>query len=394
MDMSLKLTNDQRAVVRKAITAHPDWKAYSREHGVTSPDLTSVKCIEVCAALGINVQDVLTGETRQSDDDEVRAIINAKPEPKPEPKPVQSDMGAEMQALLALKSLLGGAVDEGKVRAIVDDAMRPVLEAIGKPALMVVDKDGKAFGKTLPPTRHPLLDTLLKCVTARDASGNRLNVWIAGPAGSGKTHAASQVAEALGLSFGFHGAMTMPHELVGFVDAGGTYRETVFVRMFRDGGVCLLDEVDAGSNEALLALNAALANGAISLPSSDLVKRHPDFVCIAAANTWGAGATADYIGRAKLDAAFLDRFGARLSWDYDAKLERNMCGNEDWAREVQEARAAARKLGLKVVITPRASMSGSALLASGMDIKEVRALTYLSAMTADQATMLRKELGQ
>jgi hypothetical protein len=393
MDMSLKLTNDQRAIVRKAITAHPDWKAYSREHGVTSPDLTSVKCLEVCAALGINVQAALA-ETPREDAPKAEKAETPREAPKPEPKPVQSEMGAEMQALLALKSLLGGAVDEGKVRAIVDDAMRPVLEAIGKPALMVVDKDGKAFGKTLPPTRHPLLDTLLKCLTARDASGNRLNVWIAGPAGSGKTHAASQVAEALGLPFGFHGAMTMPHELVGFVDAGGTYRETVFVRMFRDGGVCLLDEVDAGSNEALLALNAALANGAISLPSGDLVKRHADFVCIAAANTWGAGATADYIGRAKLDAAFLDRFGARLSWDYDAKLERNMCGNEDWAREVQEARAAARKLGLKVVITPRASMSGSALLASGMDIKEVRALTYLSAMTADQATMLKKELGQ
>lgn len=388
--MSLKLSNDQRAIVRKAITAHPGWKAYSRDNGVTSPDLTSVKCIEVCAHLGIDVQAVLAGETPKDGDAEVRAIIHA---PKAEtPKPVQSEMGAEMQALLALKSLLGGAVDEGKVRAIVDDAMRPVLEAIGKPALMVVDKNGEAWGKSLPPTRHPLIDTLLKCVTAKDAHGHRMNVWIAGPAGSGKTHAASQVAEALGLPFGFHGAMTMPHELVGFVDAGGTYRETVFVRMFRDGGVCLLDEVDAGSNEALLALNAALANGRISLPSGDLVARHPDFVCIGAANTWGAGATAEYIGRAKLDAAFLDRFGARLAWDYDGKLERAMCGNEDWAREVQSARAAARKLGLKVVITPRASMAGAALLATGMDVKEVRALTYLSAMTPDQATMLRKEL--
>ena len=136
----------------------------------------------------------------------------------PAPIPAPAD---EAQALNALRTLLGGAVDEGKVRAIVDAALAPVMEALGKPALLVIDTNGNSLGKMLPPSRHPLLDTLLRAVSAKDAHGNRLNAWIAGPAGSGKTHAAGQVATALGLQFGFHGAMTMPHELVGFVDAGG-----------------------------------------------------------------------------------------------------------------------------------------------------------------------------
>lgn len=381
MNMALTLTNAQRAVVRAAIVKAPGWNDWRKARGVTSQDMTSALCKMACEDLGLDLAEILNA-TPVQDDLPMTAHV---------PAPVPAD---EAQALNALRTLLGGAVDEGKVRAIVDAALAPVLEALGKPALLVVDKEGHAWGKMLPPTRHPLLDTLLRCVSARDARGNRLNVWIAGPAGSGKTHAAGQVAEALGLPFGFHGAMTMPHELVGFVDAGGTYRPTVFVTLFQNGGVCLLDEVDAGSNEALLALNAALSNGAISLPSGDLVQRHPDFICIGAANTWGAGATADYIGRAKLDAAFLDRFAVKLAWDYDAKLERAMCGNEDWAREVQTARAAARTLGLKIVITPRASMAGAALLASGFDAKEAASLTYLAGLTDDQRAMLRKEVAK
>jgi cobaltochelatase CobS len=381
MNMALTLTNAQRAVVRAAIVKAPGWNDWRKARGVTSQDMTSALCKDACSDLGLDLAE----------------ILNATPvqEPLPmtahTPAPVPAD---EAQALNALRTLLGGAVDEGKVRAIVDAALAPVMEALGKPALLVVDREGQAWGKMLPPSRHPLLETLLRCASARDAQGNRLNTWIAGPAGSGKTHAARQVAEALGLPYGFHGAMTMPHELVGFVDAGGTYRPTVFVTLFQTGGVCLLDEVDAGSNEALLALNAALSNGTISLPSGDLVQRHPDFVCIAAANTWGAGATADYIGRAKLDAAFLDRFGFKLAWDYDLKFERAISGNEDAARVVQSARDAAKRLGLKVVITPRASTAYATALAAGFTASEAADLTYLAGLTDDQRAMLRKEVSK
>jgi cobaltochelatase CobS len=73
---------------------------------------------------------------------------------------------------------------------------------------------------------------------------------------------------------------------------------------------------------ALLAFNAALANGVAAFPDGS-IKRHPETVIIAAANTWGFGGDANYIGRAKLDAAFLDRF-VTLAWGYDEDLERTI----------------------------------------------------------------------
>lgn len=374
------LTNEDRARARKAITSHPDWPDYRARTGYTAADLTTARCNEAARALGIDLRAVLAG-TETPDPTETRPVTKTPPAA---PKAT----GDDAAALATIRQLLGASVDAAQVKAIVDEALAPVLESIGRPALRVIDGDGNRLGRDLPPTRHPKTDTLLSAVSARDASGHRLNVWIAGPAGSGKTYAARSIAEALGLDFAFHGAMTMTHELTGFVDAGGTYHATPFVRLFEAGGVCLLDEVDAGSSEALLALNAALANGMMTLPDGRQIARHADFVCIAAANTWGGGATADYVGRARIDAAFLDRFGARIAWDYDDKLEREMCGNPDWARRVQKARKAAQKAGLKVVISPRASMAGAALVAGGMTEDEAAALTYLANLSPEQVAMI------
>jgi len=167
-------------------------------------------------------------------------------------------------------------VDEAQVRTIVKDEVAPLYKALEQPKIILMKED-RELGD-LPPTRHPMTDKLLSALVVKCADGHALNVWIAGPAGSGKTFAVKQVAKTMGLEYGFHGAMSMPHELVGFVDAGGHYHETVFVRLYRNGGVCLLDECDAGSSEALLVLNAALANGQMSLPTGEIIDRHSDFL--------------------------------------------------------------------------------------------------------------------
>lgn len=377
MNAQARLSNEDRARLRKAITAHPDWPAYRAEHGVTSADLTSARCLEAATALCIDVQSVIDGH--------VDVVQTPDEKPAPAAAPVAAPDPADVLGML--RQVIGGQVDAAQVKAIVDQALEPVLADLGRP-VKVVAPDGAAMGKELPPVRHPMAETLVRACASRTVDGHRLNVWIAGPAGSGKTFAAQQAAGALGIEYGFHGAMTMAHELTGFVDAGGTYHETIFVRLYRDGGLCLLDEVDAGSSEALLALNAALANGRMALPNGQMIERHPDFVCIGAANTWGNGATAEYIGRARIDAAFLDRFGVRLAWDYDPKLERAICGDEDWARRVQNARDAARKAGLKVMITPRASMTGAALIASGMTPDEAAKVTYLAGLTDEQVKQI------
>ncbi len=392
------LTNAQRAAVRRLIASSPDWPAYRRLHGVDTSSLGSARAVDVARELGLDLTSILAGETGTATESETAmpaptvpaGLFNRDGAPRPAAPALDvttaaaagtaaaGDVGA---ALATLAAAFGGA---GNVQPALD-AIAGRLDALesAAPRLLVVDAAGTALGADLPPSRHPMLETLIRTVSARKPDGSRLNVWLAGPAGSGKTTAARMTAEALGLAFGPMGAMAQAHELVGFVDAGGRYHDTPFTRLYRDGGVCLLDEVDSSDAAVTLALNGPLDNGLMTLPTGETIARHADFVCIGAGNTYGSGATAEYIGRNKLDGAFLDRF-VSLAWGYDEALETALTGNEAWSRRVQKARRAAAKAGLKVLITPRASINGAALLRAGLDADTVAGMTYLRGLTAAQ----------
>jgi len=99
--------------------------------------------------------------------------------------------------------------------------------------------------------QHKQFPTLLKLCQLRNADGFQYPVWLPGPAGSGKTTAARNVAKALELPFLFTGAVDQPYSLLGFRDAGGNYARTSFREAFENGGVFLWDEVDASNPNAL-----------------------------------------------------------------------------------------------------------------------------------------------
>lgn len=305
------------------------------------------------------------------------------------PEPVGA--AGKLAALIA--ELSATTVDEAQVIEIVERIVSRELEKHAGPVVRIeVTESGLPMGK-IDGHSHPEFAKLLRAATARGVDGFSPNVWIAGPAGSGKTYAVGQVARALELDFHFNGAISMPHELLGFVDAGGTYHPTAFRRAYEFGGCYLFDEVDGSDNAALLALNAALANGQATFPDG-VITRHKDCKIFAAANTWGLGATAEYVGRTKLDAAFLSRFPVRISWGYDEVLERAICGDEKFAGMVQRARQAAHNLGLKVLITPRDSAAGAALVAAGFTYREAAEMTFLANLTAEQRSNLERQLNQ
>jgi hypothetical protein len=145
----------------------------------------------------------------------------------------------------------------------------------------------------------------------------------------------------------------------------------------------LFDEIDSSDNSPLLCLAGALANSGFAFPDC-FVTRHLDSVIIAAGNTWGNGAQGEFVGRNKLDGAIKSRFPVRLHWDYDEKLERAISGNVDWACRIQKARANARRAGLKVIIDPRMTQAGAALIAAGMSFDDAARLTYLADLSDDQ----------
>ncbi len=276
---------------------------------------------------------------------------------------------------------MDAAVDEAAVRSIVDEAVGPAVEAavqrVGVKRIEIKIPDRPAFDATGQHERFPLL---LSCLAARES------VWLVGPAGSGKSYAARAAAEALGLPFESFpvGPDSTAYEVTGHRSVTtGEYMPTAFRRRYEQGGVLLIDEADAGADGALLPVNDSLSNGHAAFPDGQ-VARHADFCCVAAANTYGLGANRVYVGRSQQDATFLDRF-VFLEWGYDEALERRLAGDQtDWCSYVQACRHAADRLGVRHVISPRATVKGANLLRAGVSRSDVEAMVLWKGLPADQ----------
>lgn len=330
-----------------------------------------------------------TGETRTETSTNTTTTETAVPVPTV--PPVTGDTGDLGRALAGL---LGGALVP-QLTAIIEaevskriGALRQEMHQLASTSVRPVE----LVRKDLPPIKlgkqHKRFELLLKACNARMRDGNRVNVWLAGPAGTGKTHAARSVSKALELPFQFNGAIDTPYKLSGFRTATGDTVRTPFREAWEHGGVYLFDEVDASSPGAILEFNAALSNGVYAFPDG-VVERHADCVVIAGANTTGLGASMEYVGRMKQDAAFLDRFVV-LNWELDADLEASLCGNDAWRRRVTAVRGAVRSRGIKgAMVTPRATFYGEALLAAGIDMADVEAMCLRKGMSDDQWTQVR-----
>ena len=254
--------------------------------------------------------------------------------------------------------------------------LAPVVTEIKIDKMPEIKIDGK---------RHKALEKALRAVFATKGIGG---VMLVGPAGSGKTTLATQIAEVLKLEYHFQGAVDSDYRLFGFRDAQGEYAPTPFRKAYEFGGVFLFDEIDASDSSALIAINAALANGAADFPDAK-IDRHDDFIAVAAANTYGRGANRIYIGRNRLDGATLDRF-VTLEVDYDSDLEFALAGNPEWVDRVQKIRDAVGSE--KLVVSPRASIYGARLLAAGMDPHEVEEAVIWKGAPDDVRDRVSKRL--
>lgn len=226
--------------------------------------------------------------------------------------------------------------------------------------------------------QHAKFTQLLTLIT------NGVHTMLYGEAGSGKSTSASKVAEVLGRPFHFLsvGATTTKFEFFGYNDANGKVVETEFRKAFINGGIFLVDEFDSGSANVGIALNEALANRKAAFPDG-IYDAHPDFVCLAAGNTSGNGATTEFRGRNAMDKATLDRF-FMLEWNIDESFETDLASNKQWAKKVQSIRKAFKDMGIKQPCTPRATFDGQKLLACGMSQDDVlRGTIFKGALSED-----------
>jgi cobaltochelatase CobS len=296
----------------------------------------------------------------------------------------QSDAPEAMHQLQsALLALVGGSVNEDKVREIVAEAVQEL-----KPTeRFIIVRDGVQAalpdGEYMRPEFQPVLDL----------AAQGMNIMLVGPAGSGKTYFAAQVAKALGRPFSANSCSAGMSEsqlsgwLLPVADAGKfVFVASSFVNAYENGGVHLIDEIDAADPNTLVFVNQALANGHFFLPQrheNPEVKRHPDFVCIAAANTFGTGGDRMYVGREQLDAATLDRFWM-IEIGYDETLEDRLCDETvvAWGRELRAKVAALR---LRRVVSTRKLIEASKMKAAGWSMKQVKAQFFAPWSTDERA---------
>jgi cobaltochelatase CobS len=303
-----------------------------------------------------------------------------QPEPIPAPTVAPSgDAAGAALAAMVLPHILGALGPE------ITRMVERRLENVQTVRIEVARWDGTTG--TTEGHSHPQLAKLIRAAGARMADGFAPSIFLSGGTAVGKSHACKQAAQALGLDFYAHGAMDQAFDLLGYKDAAGNYHTTEFRRAFEFGGLILLDEMDSWGSAATLALNLPLANGFCPFPDRT-VERHKDCVIVGAGNTWGMGATADFVGRNRLDAAFLSRFPVRLAFDADPALEIALAGDAAFARRVQAARERARASGLKHLIDARQMRAGAALIAAGFTPDEAAQMTYLAGLSDEQRRMI------
>lgn len=256
-----------------------------------------------------------------------------------------------------LNSLFAQQQEEGYQRAKaesaaeIDSLKKQIEEAkkVGTGSVINVVVDGK---KTTTKTEQVLdsnFENILKLVAAHE------NVYLYGPAGSGKNTIAEQIADALGVDFYYQNTLVTKFDVSGYKNAQGEYEETPFYKAWKNGGLFFADELDNSTAEAIIALNAALANGYYTFPNSgEKVAKNPNFYCIAAGNTNGQGATEEYCGRYQMDESSRDRF-AFIEIDYNEKVEESICGGHlDILKFVRDLRSVTKSLQIKLICGYRA----------------------------------------
>lgn len=240
-------------------------------------------------------------------------------------------------------------IEKEFVNKCLDIAKDKIAEEYGSikksTTLKIDEKEIKFEGEVL----HHKFEEVLKFVASNEP------VFLTGEAGTGKNFLCKQIAKALNLDFYFSNAVSQEYKITGFTDAMGKYQETQFYKAFKNGGLFMLDEMDASIPEVLVILNSAIANRYFDFPAPiGYVEAHKDFRVIAAGNTFGEGASYQYVGRNQLDGASLDRF-ACVNITYDREIEKAISnGNEELINYITELRKTCKLTNIQLIVSYRA----------------------------------------
>lgn len=306
----------------------------------------------------------------------------ATPAPAPvAPAATPTDAFSAFQALM---TSLAPKVD----RADVEKMIREQLDAVVFPTRTIVEL---ATGETREITgAHEKLGDVVTDLLAG------MHVMMVGPAGTGKSTIAENAADALGLAYYSISLspMTPASQILGYVQAEGQYVRSLYREAYEHGGVFHFDEIDNSHPSVMAVINASLSNGHTAFPDG-MIRRHPDFRCVASANTYGRGADRQYVGRQQMDAATLDRFAVETV-QVDESLETEMCKSTglDGGKVaeilvyVRKLRASADRQGMRVIVSPRASVGMCRLINAGKSWGNAAEAVIFKGMSEQDRTKL------
>ena len=376
------------------VARHLGYKLTKSPLKYTTNELSQI-CLDKCRELGegtITIMEATPMPATPATPTTPAPTPEVEVETQPQPAVVtEGKFGLDEVLGKVLRDYAKPSVDMEQVREMVVTATTAVLSDMDNritnltPKVTQVTLSGghthEIAGRT-----HFMMDKVLRVVDAGMAP------WLTGTAGVGKTTIAEQVAQALGLEYSPESfcSQSSKSEIKGYRDGHGLYHSVDFRKRYEEGGVYLLDEIDAANPNILLTLNSALSNGWMMFPDGK-VKRHEKFVAIASANTYGNGATAEYVGRQVIDGSTLDRF-VKLDIPIDEDMEQGIVNDLSvdkfaglqWLSVVRGARRNVQANGLKVIVSPRASYHGAKLLNAGFTYEECVPMTFGSGMKPDQ----------
>ncbi len=315
---------------------------------------------------GVTLHSTKCGGTGTTDDAGEDKPIPAKPtQASPTPAPTPSAPAMTADAFAAFQTMMA-ALTPQLDRSQVVEIIKAELAGHVFPTRTVVQRADGTVKPIEGNSHHKVADVLTNLMAGE-------HVLMVGPAGTGKSTIAEQCAEGLNLPYYSISLspMTPASQILGYMQAEGEYVRTLYREAYENGGVFHFDEFDNGHPSILAVVNASLANGTMAFPDG-MVKRHPDFRCVASANTYGRGADRAYVGRQAIDAATLDRFSVETI-EVDNDLESVLCAatgadNKTVVKVlafVRKLRRNAEAKRMTVVVSPRASVGMCRLIEAG-----------------------------
>lgn len=274
----------------------------------------------------------------------------------------------------------GGSAETDKIKQL--ETMITTLASVQSKRIEI--KVGNKAAKVIEKIVHYEFEYICELIGDKEA------VYLYGPAGTGKSRIAEDIADALDLDFYPASTLTEEHQITGYRDAQGLYHDTNFRLALEKGGLYFIDEMDASTSEVLVALNSALASGYFYFPDG-LIYAHENFRCIAAGNTVGRGATDEYSGRQALDFSTLDRFMA-VEILYDERIDAAVANNDmELVKFAQAFRKAAEENEIMILLSYR-GLGKIAKWAERHGIAKTIKNAVLKGLAADDVEMLARNM--